>query len=181
MNHSQQKHQAPPLRVHLRHMIRRDLPEVLAIEQAAFVFPWLEEDLSRALLSNRFVLMVAETTDQWIAGYSIVERRKHSRELLKIATLAGARRYGVGRRLLRREIEKQYAPQPLTAVVHEANLGGQLFFAACDFRCVGILRRWFDGPQEDGYEFAYRGGQVEPHYPLNRLTQFGARGMGGAW
>ncbi len=37
--HSDQKQ---AVRVHIRWMIRRDMPEVLAIEDESFEFPWLE-------------------------------------------------------------------------------------------------------------------------------------------
>ena len=37
------------VRTHIRWMIRRDMPEVLAIEAASFEFPWLEDDFIRCL------------------------------------------------------------------------------------------------------------------------------------
>ncbi len=172
--------EARPLRVHLRHMIRRDLPEVMAIENASFAVPWLEEDITRALCHNAFILLVAETPDEWVAGYSIVERRKQqSREILKIATVAGARRFGVGRQLLAREIDKTHAPPKLTAVVNEANLPAQLFFAACGFRCERVLRKYYDAHEQDGYEFRYREAQPREHYPHRRLIDFGPANYGG--
>jgi ribosomal-protein-alanine N-acetyltransferase len=38
-----------PLRVDVRWMIRRDMPEVLDVEGDSFKFPWLEEDFIRCL------------------------------------------------------------------------------------------------------------------------------------
>ena len=35
--------QKQEVRVHIRWMIRRDMPEVLAIEEDSFEFPWSEE------------------------------------------------------------------------------------------------------------------------------------------
>jgi [ribosomal protein S18]-alanine N-acetyltransferase len=35
------------VRTHIRWMIRRDMPEVLAIEAASFEFPWLEDEQYR--------------------------------------------------------------------------------------------------------------------------------------
>ena len=37
--------QQQEVRVHIRWMIRRDMPEVLAIEAESFEFPWLEGEL----------------------------------------------------------------------------------------------------------------------------------------
>ena len=41
--------QQQEVRVHIRWMIRRDMPEVLDIEQCGFEFPWSEEDFIRCL------------------------------------------------------------------------------------------------------------------------------------
>ena len=38
-----------PLRVDVRWMIRRDMPEVLDVEGDSFKLPWLEEDFIRCL------------------------------------------------------------------------------------------------------------------------------------
>ena len=35
------------VRMHIRWMIRRDMPEVLRIEQASYDYPWCEEDFLR--------------------------------------------------------------------------------------------------------------------------------------
>ena len=37
------------VRVHIRWMIRRDMPEVLHTEQQSFEFAWTEEDFLRCL------------------------------------------------------------------------------------------------------------------------------------
>ncbi len=39
------------VRVHIRWMIRRDMPEVLQTEQESFEYPWTEEDFLRCLRS----------------------------------------------------------------------------------------------------------------------------------
>ena len=46
--------------VHIRWMIRRDMPEVLQIEQESFEFPWTEEDFLRCLRQRNCIGMVAE-------------------------------------------------------------------------------------------------------------------------
>ena len=43
------EHPADLLRVHVRWMVRRDMPEVLEIEGESFDFPWSEEDFIRCL------------------------------------------------------------------------------------------------------------------------------------
>ena len=45
------------VRVHIRWMIRRDMPEVLAIEHAGFEYPWCEEEFLRVLLEEGLVVL----------------------------------------------------------------------------------------------------------------------------
>ena len=50
--------------VHIRWMIRRDMPEVLSIENESFEFPWSEEDFIRCLRQRNCIGMVAEHHDR---------------------------------------------------------------------------------------------------------------------
>ena len=48
------------VRVHIRWMIRRDMPEVLQTEQESFEYSWTEEDFLRCLRQRNCIGMVAE-------------------------------------------------------------------------------------------------------------------------
>ena len=50
--------------VHIRWMIRRDMPEVLDIENRSFEFSWTEEDFIRCLRQRNCIGMVAEHDDR---------------------------------------------------------------------------------------------------------------------
>ena len=65
------------LGVHVRWMIRRDMPEVLTIEQEAFEFPWSEEDFTRCLRQRNCIGMVAEMADSVVA-FMIYELHRRS-------------------------------------------------------------------------------------------------------
>ena len=60
------------MNVHIRWMIRRDMPEVLEIEQSSFEFPWTEEDFIRCLRQRNCIGMVAEY-DEKVVGFMIYE------------------------------------------------------------------------------------------------------------
>ena len=47
------------IRVHIRWMIRRDMPEVLQTEQESFEHSWTEEDFLRCLRQRNCIGMVA--------------------------------------------------------------------------------------------------------------------------
>jgi len=51
-------HEKQRLGVHIRWMIRRDMPEVLDIESGSFEFPWSEEDFIRCLRQRNCIGMV---------------------------------------------------------------------------------------------------------------------------
>ena len=57
--------------VHIRWMIRRDMPEVLQIEAASFEFPWLEDDFIRCLRQRNCIGMVAEYDDRVVGIHDI--------------------------------------------------------------------------------------------------------------
>jgi [ribosomal protein S18]-alanine N-acetyltransferase len=46
--------------VHVRWLIRRDMPAVLKIEDSSFEFPWREDDFIRALRQRNCIGMVAD-------------------------------------------------------------------------------------------------------------------------
>ena len=83
------------VRVHIRWMIRRDMPEVLDIESESFEFPWSEDDFIRCLRQRNCIGMVAELDDQ-VVGFMIYELHKtrlHISEFRRrrpIATAASA-------------------------------------------------------------------------------------------
>ena len=73
------------VRVHIRWMIRRDMPEVLAIEHASFDFPWCEEEFLRVLRQRNCIGMVAEVGEQ-VVGFMIYELHKNKLHVLDFAT-----------------------------------------------------------------------------------------------
>jgi ribosomal-protein-alanine N-acetyltransferase len=60
----------------IRWMVRRDMPEVLAIEGESFQNAWHEQDFVRCLRQRNCIGMVAEA-DMRITGYMIYELTRH--------------------------------------------------------------------------------------------------------
>ena len=79
-----QSDQKQEVRVHIRWMIRRDMPEVLAIEGESFEFPWLEDDFIRCLRQRNCIGMVAEHEDR-VVGFMIYELHKTRIHVLNFA------------------------------------------------------------------------------------------------
>lgn len=140
------------IRAHIRWMIRRDMPEVLAIENESFEFPWLEEDFIRCLKQRNCIGMVAEYNDK-VPGFMIYELNKTKIHVLNFAVGAGFRRLSVGSQMVAKLINKLSLQRRshITLEVRETNLAAQQFFRENGFRAVSILRSFFEDTPEDAY------------------------------
>ena len=61
----------------IRWMIRRDMPEVLDIEQQSFEFAWTEEDFLCCLRQRNCIGMVAERQERQVEHVELVHHRAH--------------------------------------------------------------------------------------------------------
>jgi len=138
------------LGVHVRWMIRRDMPEVLAIEHEAFEFPWSDEDFTRCLRQRNCIGMVAEVADSVVA-FMIYELHRSRLHMINFAIARSHRRLGVGTHMM----EKLYGtltPDRRSRVVlevRETNLPAQLFFRTLGFRATSVLKDFYQDTTED--------------------------------
>jgi len=147
----------PPLPVHIRWMIRRDMPEVLAIEEQAFEFPWQEEDFIRCLRQRNCIGMVAEAGER-VVGFMIYELHKTRLHILNFAVHEQLRRRGIGAQMARKLMSKLSLDRRSRIVleIRETNLPAQLFFRSLGFRAVSVLRNFYEDTPEDAYLMQYR-------------------------
>jgi ribosomal-protein-alanine N-acetyltransferase len=164
------------IRVHIRWMIRRDMPEVLGIEEGSFEFPWSEEEFLNCLRQRNCIGMVAEH-DQRVVGLMVYELNKTRIHVLNFAVARDYRRMGVGRQMISKLIAKLSSQRRtrVTLEVRERNLPAQLFFRAAGFRAVSVLRGFYEDTPEDAYlmQFRYRpetAVSAPPSQPLRRLA-----------
>ncbi|MEN6457670.1 MAG: ribosomal protein S18-alanine N-acetyltransferase [Thermoguttaceae bacterium] len=145
------------LRVHIRWLIRRDMPDVLAIESQSFEFPWSQDDFVRCLRQRNCIGMVAEHQDK-ICGFMIYELRKSRIHVLNFAVADDCRRSGVGSQMLAKlcgKLSSQHRSR-IVLEVRETNLAAQLFFRENGFRAVSVLRCYYADTPEDAYMMQYR-------------------------
>ena len=167
--------QKQDVRVHIRWMIRRDMPEVLEIENESFEFPWSEEDFIRCLRQRNCIGMVAEYDEQ-VVGFMIYELHRTRLHVLNFAVADDFRRHGVGRQMVDK-LATKLSPQRRTRVlleVRETNLEAQLFFKSLGFRAVSVLRNYYDDSPEDAYlmQYRYQAAEDEPAIiPINRIAR----------
>ncbi len=144
------------VRVHIRWMIRRDMPEVLAIEHASFEFPWCEEEFLRVLRQRNCIGMVAEHGER-VVGFMIYELHKSRLQLLSFAVAPELRRSSVGQQMIAKLVGKlsSHRRTRILLAVRETNLNAQLFFRIQGFRATEVLREHYADTNEDAYVMEY--------------------------
>ena len=164
------------VRVHIRWMIRRDMPEVLQTEQDSFEYSWTEEDFLRCLRQRNCIGMVAEQGEK-VVGFMIYELHKAKLHILNFAVHPSYRRSHVGMQMVAKLISKlsSHRRTRITLEVRETNLGAQLFFRQQGFRAVRVMRCYYEDSGEDAFLMQYRladdtGEEFEE--TVNRIAQF---------
>jgi ribosomal-protein-alanine N-acetyltransferase len=160
--------------VHIRWMIRRDMPEVLGIEDQSFEFPWSEEDFIRCLRQRNCIGMVAEF-DERVVGSMIYELHKTRMHILNFSVHREFRRRAIGKAMINKLISKLSFQRRnrIMLEIRETNLAAQLFFRESRFRAVSVLRDFYDDSTEDAYLMQYRfqSEAEEPALASNRISR----------
>ena len=144
--------------VHNRWMIRRDLAEVLAIEDASYEFPWSEDDFIRCLRQRNTIGMVAEVNER-VAGFMLYEMHRQRLHVLNFAVQPAMRRRGVGAAMVAKLVSKlNQNRNRIMLEVRESNLTAQLFFRSQGFAATATLRDFYEDTDEAAYLMQYRVG-----------------------
>ena len=167
-------HQKQKIRVHIRWMIRRDMPEILQIEQCGFEFPWSEDDFIRCLRQRNCIGMVAEY-DERVVGFMIYELHKTRLHILNFAVHPDFRRRGVGDQMANKLVGKltYQRRNRIILEVRETNLEAQLFFRNSDFRAISVVRDFYEDTTEDAYVMEHRCAApvAASLQPVNRISR----------
>lgn len=163
-------------RVHIRWMIRRDMPEVLQAEQLSFEYAWTEEDFLRCLRQRNCIGMVAEHGEK-VVGFMIYELHKNKLHILNFAVHPAWRRLGVGVQMVAKLISKlsSHRRTRITLEVRETNLIAQLFFHHQEFKAIRVLRSFYEDSGEDAFLMEYRFGDDvgdDLDETVNRIAQY---------
>lgn len=162
-------------RAHIRWMIRRDMPEVLAIEHASFEYPWCEEEFLRVLRQRNCIGMVAEHSDR-IVGFMIYELHRNKIQVLDFATHPEFLRRGIGRQMVSKLVGKlsNQRRNRISLLVRETSLTAQLFFRVVGFRAMEVIREYYADTGEDAYGMQYHLNESaleDNHVATNRIAK----------
>jgi ribosomal-protein-alanine N-acetyltransferase len=157
-------------------MIRRDMPEVLAIEHASQEFPWCEEEFLRVLRQRNCIGMVAEHGER-VVGFMIYELHKSKLQVLNFAVHPEHRRQDVGHQMVAKLVGKlsSHRRTRIALMLRETSLNAQLFFKIQGFRATEVVRDHFEDTGEDAYHMQYffdeSMADVQYNAPVNRIAR----------
>ncbi len=176
---TRQKEKLTANAVHIRWMIRRDMPEVMRAERSSFEFAWTEDDFLRCLRQRNCIGMVAEQGDR-IAGFMVYELHKTRLHLLNFAVQPSARRCGIGRLMVGKLVYKltTHRRQRITLAVRERNVAAQMFFRVHGFQATKVLSNYYEDSGEDAYQMELKAPPYDPFDGfgvvslVNRIAQY---------
>lgn len=140
------------LKLHIRWMIRRDMPEVVEIESHSFEFPWSENDFITRLRQRNCIGMVVEHQEQ-VIGFMVYNLQKKKLEIADFAVHKEFRRQGVGMAMVEKLKGKLNSQRrnSMSIQIRETNLDGQLFFKRAGFLATTIVYDAYEETSEDAY------------------------------
>ena len=136
----------------IRPMMEIDLPEVAAVEQSSYAFPW-SENIFRDCLRVGYTCRALDLAGQ-IIGYGIMSVGAGEAHILNVCVRDSFRNLGFGRRLLEHLLERATAAGVGEAFleVRPSNLAAIRLYQRLGFEQIGIRRGYYQAP--DGREDA---------------------------
>jgi len=128
------------LDVHIRWMIKRDMPKVMHIENSSFEEPFNEELLTDLLRQRNVIGMVAEK-DSLILGFMIYKLHKKVIYVMDLVVAKECRQAAVGSQFVKKLKEKLSLQKRPSIVIDvpETHLGAQLFLKDHEFEATDIV------------------------------------------
>lgn len=124
--------------VAIRWMIRRDMPEVMAIDEACFWNPWEEKEWIAIQRERATITHIAEYDNQ-VIGAMVVTLNRTKIELVKIMVAPEFQRQLVGDLLIAKLRGKMNSTRNrITSVVPDDNLPAHLFLRAMGFVATAV-------------------------------------------
>jgi [ribosomal protein S18]-alanine N-acetyltransferase len=156
-----------PCVVDIRWIVPGDIPILARIEETTNSLPWSENDFQRCLRSPNVRGYCAESR-LGILGFLIYQAHGAQVTLAKIAVVPSWQGRGIGRQLVHTLTSALHANQlrSIHVELRESNLAAQLFFRACGFQAVSVLRNHYDEPSEDAYVFKRLASATEVGHPV---------------
>jgi ribosomal-protein-alanine N-acetyltransferase len=130
-----------------------DLPEVLAVEQAAYDFPWTHGNFVDSLRAGHSTWTMRDSGGGLIA-YAVVMIALDEAHLLNLTVAPACQRFGFGWRMLEAMAEnaRGYGARTMLLEVRPSNIAAQQMYERYGFVHIGVRRGYY--PARAGSEDA---------------------------
>jgi [ribosomal protein S18]-alanine N-acetyltransferase len=130
----------------LRQMTEDDIAGVVALERAAYRFPW-SEGIFRDCLRVGYVCRVIELAGA-LVGYGIMSMGAGEAHILNVCVREDLRCRGLGRRMLEYLLDRAHGSGMLEAFleVRPSNVVAIRLYQALGFEQVGVRRGYYQAP-----------------------------------
>ncbi len=130
-----------------------DLPEVLAVEQAAYEFPWTHGNFVDSLHAGHSAWTMRDSAGGLIA-YAVVMIALDEAHLLNLTVAPRCQRFGFGWRMLEAMAEnaRSYGARTMLLEVRPSNPAARKMYERYGFVRIGTRRGYY--PARDGREDA---------------------------
>lgn len=127
-----------------RQMATSDLDAVLALETAAYSFPWSRGNFIDSLAAG-YLAWVREDEQQQLLAYCVAQPGYQETHLLNLTVAPALQRRGHGRALLLdlADWARQRGDAALWLEVRQSNAAGRALYAAAGFVEVGLRRGYY--------------------------------------
>jgi ribosomal-protein-alanine N-acetyltransferase len=154
--------------VHIRWIIKRDMPEIFAIETTSFEFPWQDYEFNECLRQKNNIGLVAEYNDR-VVGFMVYELQETKIHILNLAVRLDMRGLSVGSQMIAKLTNKlsTLRRNQIILEIRETNLSAQLFLQKCGFKAISVLHKYYIDTPEDAYLMQYEYG-AESLYEMKK-------------
>jgi len=121
---------------------KKNLPEILAIENLSFSNPWSKNQFAESL-SNFYVARKGKK----IVGYIGVQKLIDEAHILHMATHPDYRRQGIAHKLMKKAMAVR--AQKFILEVRKSNLAAQNLYKKFGFKVISIRNKYYSDNDED--------------------------------
>lgn len=137
----------------IREAEEKDVDAIYDIGRLCFFDAWRRETVRHDLMENEHSFYLVAEEDGFITGYGCFWFIADEGQLVNIGVRPENRRQGIARLLLQKGIEEARKRNMLTMFleVRVSNLSAQKMYETFGFKNLGLRKKVYDMPIEDGY------------------------------
>lgn len=137
--------------VHVRHMLAKDIDDVVVIESHSFLAPWSREAFEAEIMTNKLARYLVVQTEGIVVAYAGMWMILDEAHVTNVAVLPKYRGQGIGKRLMGSLIlyAQQQGAERMTLEVRASNEIAQNMYRQFGFTAKGIRPHYYTESNED--------------------------------